>query len=180
MFNVDANSINNNCILSPNALNDIDPDENFYNEVHDGLQVQNGYNYFSIQQYNSLFKFNIKYLNFMAFNIRSYNRNNESFKAVIESLYKLPEIIVLTETWLTPEDHGVSLLDGYSERRTIRQGGRSGGVSVLCVGGINVRPMPELTVSNDTIESCVVQIHDKNDIFVEFAVYRPHSDTIEF
>ena len=101
MHNLGTSNVNNNCKLSPNPLTDIDSDENFYNEVHDGLQVQNGSNYCSIEQYNSLFKSNIKYLNFMAFNIRSYNRNNDSFKAVIESLHKLPEVIALTETWCT-------------------------------------------------------------------------------
>ena len=52
-------------------------------------------------------------------------------------------------------------------------------MSVLCVDGVKARPIPELTVSNDTIETCVVQIYHKNEKFVVFAVYKPHSDTIE-
>ena len=94
-------------------------------------------------------------------------------------MYKQPEIIVLTETWRTQEDHTTNMWEGYSEHHTVRNVGRSGGVSVLCMSSLRVKLIPELTVSNDTIESCVVEVRTGSEILVVFAIYRPHSDTIQ-
>ena len=89
----------------------MDPDENFFNEIFGGLELRQESNYYSINRYNSTFNNSSSYLDIFAYNIRSFDRNNGSFIAMLKSFIKPPEIIVLTETWLTAEEQDVSLLD---------------------------------------------------------------------
>ena len=160
------------------ALLEFDPDENFFNDALGGLNIPNESKYYSIDSFNTMFRDNSPSLDFMVHNIRSYNRNSDSFIAMLTSLCKLPEVIVLTETWLTPNDEDKNLLEGYTEFNTVRSG-RSGGVSVLCCDNLTVSHIPELSRCNNTIESCVVQVECNSDRYIIFAVYRPHSDIIE-
>ena len=99
--------------------------------------------------------------------------------ARMESLYRRPEVLVLTETWLNSDDRSICSLEGYNAFHTVRHMGRSGGVSVFCAENLSVQLIPHLTVSNETIESCVVHIIVGKENFVVVAVYRPHSDIIE-
>ena len=160
-------------------LHSIDPDENFFNEVTGGLQISNESKYFTIEQYNSAFINSSIYIDFMSVNVRSWNKNGDKFISLFKSLNNLPHVIVLTETWLTMHERDTCLLDGYTEYHTVRHLGRSGGVSVLCTDGINTKCIQSLTLCNQTIETSVVQIDLDGSSFVVFAVYRPHSDTIE-
>ena len=90
-------------------------------------------------------------------NIRSYNKNNDKFAAMLSSICKIPEIIVLTETWLSPFDNDRRLLDGYTEFNTVRSVGRCG-ESVLCCDSLTVSYIPELSRCNDSIESSIIDI----------------------
>ena len=174
-------SIEQNCTQSPShpTLQALDPDENFFNEVLGNLGTEYESKYYTINSYNSSFSSTSSNIDFMAYSVRSYKRNKDSFIAMLNSLYKHPEVVVLTETWLTPDAVDFQLLDGYIEHHTIRQGGRGGGVSVLCWDSIDVHFIPQLSLSNDSIESCVVEITHDGDKFVVLAVYRPHANTIE-
>ena len=175
-----TNNFERSSTVPPHSiLNDIDPDENFFNEVHGGLQMPKESKYYSIQRYNSTFSTSARSLDILSCNVRSYDKNSDSFRAVLESLYKQPEIIVLTETWRKADDHTTYMWEGYCEHHTVWNVGRSGGESVLCMNNLRVRLVPELTVRTDTIESCVVEVTCGGETLVIFAIYRPHSDTIE-
>ena len=160
-------------------LHPIDPDENFLNEVMGGLHTSNESRYYTINHYNSTFTNASIYIDFMSINVRSWNKNGDKFISMLKSLNNLPHIIVLTETWLTVHERDTCLLDGYTEYHTVRHLGRSGGVSVLCTDSFNAKCIQSLTLCNQTIETSVVQIDCNGDSFVVFAIYRPHSDTIE-
>ena len=161
------------------VLPSVDPDENFFNGVLGNINTANSCKYYSIDDYNSTFNNRTPTMDFMTHNVRSCNKNIDPFIAMLKAINKLPEIIVLTETWLTPDDTDQGLLDGYTEYHTARQAGRGGGVSVFCWDGITTTYIPELSVCNDTIESCVVEIECNKEKFIVFAIYRPHADTIE-
>ena len=62
---------------------------------------------------------------------------------------------------------------------TIREHGRSGGVSLYCRLGLSIEIIVELTLCTESIESCVVEIGTGTEGFVIFAIYRPHSDCIQ-
>ena len=111
-------------------LQEVDPDENFFNEVFARLDLSNESKYFSINRYNSAFRNSDLHTGILAFNIRSYNKNNGSFIAMLKSLNKPPEIIVLTEMWLTSDEQNICLLDGYDDFQT--SGKEWGRISVVC------------------------------------------------
>ena len=117
--------------------------------------------------------------NIMSFNIRSFDKNGQLFSFILHALHRLPEIIVMTETWLEVEDRDFSGIEGYNVLHTIREQRRSGGVSVYSRVNISIRQIAEFTQCNETIESCVVEIKAGLENFVLFAIYRPHSDHIE-
>ena len=137
-------------------LHEVDPDQNFFNEVFTGNEASNESNYFTINEYNSTFNNTSTYINIVAFNVRSWNRNDENCASMLKSLNNLPQIIVLTETWLTSAEQDLYLLEGYNEYHTVRHWGRSGGVSVLCRDSISSRIIPSLTLCNETIETSVL------------------------
>ena len=115
----------------------------------------------------------------MIINVRSFIKNGKLCISLLKSLYRLPDILILTETWLQPDDQEISNIEGYRAFHTIREGGRSGGVSIFCEMNLTVELISELTICNETIESCVIECRTDTDVIVVFAIYRPHSNTIE-
>ena len=160
-------------------MHDLDPDDNFYNEVYQGLSLTEVSPYYSIENYNSSFKDSPSSLNIFSFNVRSFKRNGELFTSFLKSLYKLPDIVVLTETWIDNIDKDTYAMEGYNEFHTIREHGRSGGVTIYSSGSLSVRPVNELTLCSETIETCVVECIAGGEEFILFAIYRPHSDSID-
>ena len=97
--------------------------------------------------------------------------------------------IVVTETWNTPNNVNLCNLDNYSAVHTFRKpspslrGGPGGGVSIFSDNILyKMNKIEELSVCNDTIETCVAEIlciDDPTQNHIIVAVYRPHSDSIE-
>ena len=160
-------------------LQDMDPDDNFFNDVYSGLALETVSPYYNIDNYNNTFKRGPQTLNIMTFNVRSLNRNGELFTSLLSSLFRPPDILVLTETWLEEGDQITSEMEGYNAFHTIREGGRSGGVSIYVATYLSAGPIFELTVCNATIETNVIEISTNHETLVIFGVYRPHSDIVE-
>ena len=82
-------------LQTPNThpvLNNIVPD------VYNGLSHRNVSLYYNIEHYNRSFAGGPPSLDIFSINIRSFNRNSEMCTALLQSLHKLPDIPVLTET----------------------------------------------------------------------------------
>ena len=92
-------------------------------------------------------------------------------------LNSLPEIIILTETWFKIET--IQNIDGYTSYHTVRDLGRSGGVSIFVKNSIESTQIDELCISNSTIEICTIKFKINNVTDILYAIYRPHSDTID-
>ena len=112
-------------------------------------------------------------------NIRSISANGDTLVALLQSLYTLPDVLVVTETWLKPEDGCNFLEENYDGYHTARSHGRSGGVSVFVGKETHVRKIDRLSVCTQTMESCVLLIRFQNREIVIYSIYRPHSDSIE-
>ena len=122
-------------LLTPNThpvLNNIDPDDNFINDVYNDLSHRNVSPHYNIEHYNRSFAGKPPSLDIFSINIRSFNRNNEMCTALLQSLHKLPDILVLTETWLDTDDRDTSDIEGYTAGNMIE----GGGVCLLWVGVI--------------------------------------------
>ena len=160
-------------------LQNIDPDDNFFNDVYSGLSQHKVSPYYNIEQFNRTFDNGTSTINIFSMNVRSFNRNGEMCTSLLGSLYCPPNIIVLSETWLEAGDQCTSDIEGYTAFHTIREQGRSGRVSVYIDETMSVRPIIEITLCNDCIETCVVEVSSSTETFVVLAVYRPHSGTVE-
>jgi hypothetical protein len=167
-------------IASPHAmLNDVDPDENFLNSILPSFGPDQQSQYYSVSRYNSYFHKLPHSLSIFNCNIRSYNANIDSFTSMLSALCKQPEIFILTETWLSESNANLASFIGYKSFHTVRSTGRGGGVSVFVHEIFLSCRIDELCLSNNTIESCVVNVTLDRDEYVIFALYRLHGDSIE-
>ena len=156
----------------------IDPDVNYFNEIFQSLQVSQQSNYFTVDQLDSTLS-SASFFTIFNYNIRSFNCNGDSFVSLLESFTKLPDVVVLTETWLCDNNKDICNMEGYSSYHTIRLGRRSGGVSVFCRSALRSEKVVELSISSETIESSAVELVVDGEIYVILAIYRPHSDSVE-
>ena len=88
----------------------------------------------------------------------------------------MPDVFIFSETWY---DSLIPIyIPGYTGFHTIRQGRRSGGVSIFVKNSFTTSQILELSYANDTIEICTVKILNDNNTVSVCGIYRPHSDTI--
>lgn len=154
-----------------NYFSDIDPDDNFINQIYPGFGDRSSL-YYSIDNMKNII--DVGDIVFLNLNIRSFVKNFDTFSAVLSAMDASPDVIVLTETWLNePVD-----IDGYKSFHSFRCGRRSGGVSVFVRESFSAFKLDEFSVVDNTVESCVVKLSLVSlDLYI-IAVYRPHSDTV--
>ena len=158
-------------------LNDIDPDNQYFDQFNNTMESGTQSNYLSPAEYRALC-LNDCSLKILSYNIRSYRANSDSFFALFDQ--KLPDVMILVETWFKPDFkvdipsyqsfHITRGLDGESSR--------SGGVSIYVHDSISCTLIDNLSFANETIEICSVKINYSSvEIFI-LGIYRPHSDSI--
>ena len=165
--------------ISNSVFQDIDPDDNILNMLYGGEGVESDRSmYYTIDKYNESFCDSSLFKIFHA-NIRSLNANGDSFFSFLGSLHDMPEIFCLSETWLSENTMGLYSCKGYSSFHTVGPGnGRGRGVSVFVDDRMSAVRLPELSVSNDTIETCAVKVTYNTLNIIVICIYRPHSDSI--
>ena len=90
---------------------------------------------------------------------------------------KPPDVFIFTETWF--EKTTVQNIPGYKAYHSIREGSRSGGVSIYIKAHIESHFHENLTFVNQTVVLCTVSIKILDFSLIILGIYRPHSDTIE-
>lgn len=161
------------------VFDDIDPDCRYFNEIYNSINENNQSNYYTIDSYNNKFEsLQSGNLSVWAFNIRSFYKNADSFLAVLKGLVNAPDIIILSETWLTEVNKDCAIIDGYVAHHTVRSIGRSGGVSVFTRDTLDANYCDSLCLSNGDIETCTVRVKGcgSGELFI-VGIYRPHSGT---
>ena len=115
----------------------------------------------------------------MNFNIRSFSKNLDYFKAFLGTLEKLPDVMVFTETW-AKTNHYLPTLTGYDSHHSIRPDTNGGGTSIYYNDKYKVSPLQELCYNNPTLESCCLEIITaSNDCLLVLSIYRPPSGCID-
>ena len=84
-------------MIIDNLLESIDPDLNYF-DASDGEFSGATSGYFSVSEFNEFLKSSSKFT-CVNHNIRSCNKNLDSFLSIFEKPENFPEVIVLTETW---------------------------------------------------------------------------------
>ena len=165
----------------------MDPDVNYFRDAYHSslrdLQDNDELNsYFTIEQFNSdlLHDFNPKKaLIIIALNIRSFYKHIDQFTAMLTDLKYKPDIIVLTETWLTRSNKETASLDGYKVFHTVRSETRGGGVSLFCRSDLSFEVMGDISVCNNFVESVGVRIKLNNVCLFIIGIYRPPSGAVD-
>ena len=160
-----------------NLFNNLDPDENYFDELFPSISDSSQSPYFTISEFNSLCKDSDNKITILSYNIRSFNSNADNFFAGFDRK-TLPAIIVLAETWFKPEN--AQSIPGYKAYHTFRLGERrSGGISIFVEESLYSRSIGELCISNPVIESCTIEIDIGGESWCLLGIYRPHSGTPE-
>jgi exonuclease III len=159
-------------------LNQIDPDINFFDGMFASYNQPAQSSYYTIEEFN-LIQPKKSCFTVMSFNIRSFSANSDQFILMLKSLRSQPDVIILSETWLSESAAAYCSMEGYDSYHTVRDGGRGGGVSVFSRVGMIVSEVKHLSICSRTIESCVVKIELGSEKYCIFAIYRPHADTID-
>ena len=159
------------------VFQDLDPDENFFNEMYCGGS-KNSLCYF-IETYNQIFrsKNNLKIFHS---NIRSYNANCDHFHSILNSLSSIPDVVCLTETWFNSDSIDMHGFTGFNSYHTIRPNlERGGGVSVFVRNQVKSSKLCEFLICNNTIETCAVKVSLQFFDLIIFSIYKTHSDNTE-
>ena len=161
---------------SPDFLNDVDPDINYFDEIIAENHVFSTYN--SIEDLlnsNPITLSDQNHLSIFGQNIRSLNRNLDNFMSMF-SENNTPDVLVFSETW--QNINNPIAIPGYVAHHTVRQG-RSDGVFIFVKGTISACKISNFSYANDTVEICCVKVASgSNHIFI-LGAYRPFSDTTE-
>jgi exonuclease III len=161
-------------------LRDIDPDDNFLNEIFPSFNQAHQSQYYSVERYNQTYVNSPPCLSIFHSNVCSFNANGELLTSTLSSLTKTPDIIAMTETWFNNSNVDLSCIEGYNSHNTIRPHGmRGGGVSVSVDQRLSSVKLIDLCISSNTIETCVVRVVCNSEEIVIFALYRPHSDSVD-
>mgnify|MGYP000542503182 CR=1 FL=1 len=159
---------------SHDLLDNIDPDDNFFNAHFSSVDQELQSSYFSVDNYNSQFQDSNDFT-ILTFNIRSFNANGDLFIGFLSGLRHRPDIIVLTETWANESNCDQIAIDGYTCFQTVRVGdGRGGGVCVFVDCKYACDKLYSASLSNNIIETCTVKLSVGDFKLVVIGVYRPH------
>ena len=111
-------------------------------------------NYFQEAKYKSSF-------NVISLNIQSCNQNFVHFTSFLDKLKTSYDIIILTETFLTPETNYTYEIDGYKSFSSYKTRHR-GGIKLYCKKQNNPEQLNELCIVDELFESVFVKISLKN------------------
>ena len=160
-----------------NRMNqDIDPDENYFDNLFPFINSTEQSKYVTLSEFNSFNNPSSKFLTILSFNIRSFNANSNLFFAQFDQFF-LPEVLIFSETWFTEDN--IQEIPGYNSYHTLRVGSRSGGVSVYIKDCYLSSKIETLCVSNSIIELCSVDVVIGGVNWCLLGIYRPHSETPE-
>ena len=148
-----------------NALQDIDPDVNFY----DSLEKCQSY---TPNEFNLKFQ-NVCGLNILHVNARSLNKNFESLSVFLSTIKTSFSIIAISETWISQTPLIPFHIEGYIFINSYRIEGRGGGVLFFISNLLEYKVRSDITcteeVKND-IELLFIDVltcnHIKNTIGV--------------
>ena len=158
-----------------------DSDENDYEldrlkQMFQHLNYEEISRYYDINNYNDSFvATNNSVLIIFHINIQSLLTNMDSMTALFHSLKHPPDIIAVSEHWLTEINKDSLNFPGYKAFHVIRSWGLRGGISLFIRTNIDATAVEKYSYSNSEIEICTVTIKIAKEVYNVVAVYRPQS-----
>ena len=157
--------------LTGDSLDSIDPEINYLQSFEENMQSD----YISTDQFNYELISARDMCTILNYNIRSFHRNSDAFLPIIDK--SMPHIIVLTETWFSPDYR--ANIPNYRAHHTTRIDRHSGGASVFIKDDWSSTKLDSLSFITDQIEVCCAEVDVRGENVVVLSIYRPHSGTID-
>ena len=134
---------------------------------------------FSPEQFNHTFISSNRKLFIINFNIHSYYSHIDEFTALLDELFRFPDIIILTETWKT--DELSAEIEGYKSFHCNRSNRRGGGVSIFVNEGLKANSVKISMENLPEIEYIRVKVSFNNSYYAPLeiiAVYHPPNTSL--
>ena len=163
----------------PIFFQDLDADENYLNNIYSSLNNSEHSQYYTVDRYNDTFASQSSLLRIFHANVRSYRANGEIFDSLLGSLTHSPQIFSLTETRFDINSMHLCQYEGYDGFHTVRSDeNRGGGVSVFVDSRFSASKLPDLSICDETIETCAIKLKCNEVPLIVIGIYRPHTDSI--
>ena len=117
--------------------------------------------------------FSIFYLN-----VRGLNSKFEELLSLLKSFTKLPDCVVLVETWLHPDVASYFNISGYTAYHLFRSNRRGGGISIFLSNKVSQSRPTSTDVVGKDLELLKINFKIGNSPHCLFSIYRPPSGDI--
>ena len=138
--------------------------------------------YYTIENYNSFLIHNsdVPYYRLLNFNVRRFFANHDEIVTMLNSLFELQTIIILTEIWNSENVGNMCELDNFKSYHTFRKDKRGGDVSVFCLNSLDCQKVDRFSSCEPDFETCCVgvELEDRKYLII-YSIYRPPSQSIE-
>lgn len=149
------------------------------NQLHGHMDFESISNYYDLVTYNDLIKTQQTHnFNIMHINSRSLTKNFDNMQLLLRSLHIQPDILAVTESWLTGNNKHLHQLTGYHSYHLTRNTRKQGGVSIFVFNLIHSQEIKDLTIVNEDIEISTIRIKTNSLGFLLCTIYRPNSKHI--
>ena len=149
------------------------------NEMHGHMDLNSLSRYYDLTTYNNLVSaHDSPQVTVLHINSRSLSKNIDNIQSLLKCLNSFPDIIAITETWLTNDNKHLHDLPGYHSYHLVRNTRAQGGVSIYVSENLNSEQHCDLTFINSDIELNSVKITTTFYSFLVCAIYRPNSKHI--
>ena len=122
-------------------------------------------------------------LNFLHLNIRSFPKNKDSLKCLLDDLHftgRDVDVVLLCETFLNDSNVSFGKLDGYHSYHIHRVNKSGGGVSLFLREGIKYKKVV-FELMSDCTECLLLEIEMYNKTYLVGSLYRvPNSSLTQF
>ena len=167
----------NNTLYDNLFLDDLEDDDtglSRINELYDHLNFHEMSKYFDFKSYNDKFPtHNTDLLSVFHVNIRSFMHNKDELEAVLSSIQQQPDVLALSETWLTSDNQLDANINGYTSFHVVREAAH-GGVSLLVRNELSVKYIDTFSLVNGDIEICSIVVSINNTDYTIACIYRPN------
>ena len=160
------------------ALNDADPDTNFFHSLINSTSEYFDTISFIRNTNQQHFTFSLLHLN-----IRSIQSNINQLTTHLSLLNHSFPIIALTETWLTDKNHDIYSIPGYNHSSAHRKSRTGGGVSIFSRADLQFTNRSDLGIMTEIVEAIFIEVdkssfHTKRDVIIG-AIYRPPNTSLD-
>ena len=91
---------------------------------------------------------------------------------------KYPDIILLCETWHS-KNSPIPEIEGYNSVHKYREHKKGGGVAILISENLNYKLRPDLEISSEVYEHCIIEVKLKTEKIICCSGYRAPNTDIE-